>query len=290
MEGGSRQSGENMQARTQDKHEALQAALKRLQKVVIGFSGGIDSTVILKAAIDTLGCDNVWAVTGDSESLLPEELEQCRELSRIVGLSPSHFIEIKTNELSNPNYRANPIDRCFYCKHELFTRLQQITDEVGARNVVDGSNADDLKDWRPGRKAARQLGVVSPLAEAGITKDEIREMARSLGLPNWDKPALACLSSRIPYGSEVTVKKLNDIAEAERFLSSLGFSQVRVRHHGRIARIELLKSEMQRLCDNGLADRIVARLKEIGFAYITVDLQGYRSGSMNESINEDKAK
>lgn len=279
-----------MQARTQDKHEALQAALKRLQKVVIGFSGGIDSTVILKAAIDTLGCDNVWAVTGDSESLLPEELEQCRELSRIVGLSPSHFIEIKTNELSNPNYRANPIDRCFYCKHELFTRLQQITDEVGARNVVDGSNADDLKDWRPGRKAARQLGVVSPLAEAGITKDEIREMARSLGLPNWDKPALACLSSRIPYGSEVTVKKLNDIAEAERFLSSLGFSQVRVRHHGRIARIELLKSEMQRLCDNGLADRIVARLKEIGFAYITVDLQGYRSGSMNESINEDKAK
>ena len=277
-----------LEAVTQNKIEILNAKLKELQKVVIGFSGGIDSTLILKVAIEVLGPDNVWAVTGDSESLLPEELEFCRDLGHKIGLLQSHFIEIRTNEMSDPNYKANPIDRCFYCKSELFSRLQEIAKNVGALHILDGSNADDKGDWRPGRKAAEKLGVVSPLAEAGITKVEIRELAKGYGLPNWDKPALACLSSRIPYGSEVTVEKLNQIAAAERFLRTLGFTQLRVRHHGKIARIELLKNEIPFLYRNGLADKVAARLKEIGFTYVTVDLQGYRSGSMNDTIAKDK--
>jgi pyridinium-3,5-biscarboxylic acid mononucleotide sulfurtransferase len=270
----------------ENKREILFSRLKELGKVVIGFSGGVDSSLILKVAIEAIGPDNVWAVTADSESLLPEELEFCRNLGAQLGVKPANFIEIKTNELSNPNYKANPIDRCFYCKHELFSSMQNVARQVGASYILDGSNADDTNDWRPGRKAAGQLGVISPLAEAGITKDEIRELARLYNLPNWDKPALACLSSRIPYGSEVTVKKLDQIAQAERYLRSLGFTQLRVRHHDKIARIELLKSEMPRLYSNGLADLVIAQLKDIGFTYVTIDLQGFRSGSMNDNINK----
>ncbi len=278
-----------MQATVISKLERLQKRLGDLNKVVIGFSGGIDSTLLLKIAVKTLGRDNVWAVTGNSESLLPEELDSCRDLAREIGLRPGNFIEIKTDELSNPDYRKNPIDRCFYCKSELFGRLNDIACEIGA-SVLDGSNADDLGDWRPGLKAASELGVISPLAEAGIVKQDIREMAHDLGLPNWDKPALACLSSRIPYGSEVTEEKLNQVAEAERFLHSLGFGQLRVRHHDKMARIELLRDEIPRIFNGDLINLVVEKLKSIGFAYVTVDLQGYRSGSMNENLELDKKR
>jgi uncharacterized protein len=275
-----------MQAALEIKRDKLISRMRELGKVVVGFSGGIDSTLALKIAVEALGKENVWAVTGNSESLLPEELEHCRILGRQIGLV--NLIEVHTDELSNPNYRANPVDRCFYCKHELFSQLQRIAHEVGAAHVIDGSNADDGLDWRPGRRAAGELGVISPLAESGITKSEIRELAKGYGLPNWDKPALACLSSRIPYGSEVSVEKLSQIAKAERFLRSLGFTQLRVRHHDNIARIELLKEEMPRLDDRVLLDKVVTKLKKIGFVYVTLDLQGFRSGSMNESMTEDR--
>jgi uncharacterized protein len=272
---------------TAEKYEKLKEYIGDLRKVVIGFSGGIDSTLILRASVDALGKENVWAVTGDSESLMPEELKLCRELTLDLGLRNENFIEIKTDEMSDPNYRKNPLERCFYCKTELFGKLREIAKRVGADHILDGSNADDTGDWRPGRKAAGMLNVISPLAEIGITKNEIREIARELGLPNWEKPSLACLASRIPYGSEITKEKLFQVAEAERFLKSLGFSQLRVRHHDKMARLEFLKTEMGRLLENGLIEKINSRLKSLGFTYVTIDLQGYRSGSMNENINKD---
>jgi len=270
------------------KYEKLKEHIKNLRKVVVGFSGGVDSTLLLKASFDVLGRENVWAVTGDSESLMPEELELCRKLIPDLGLGNENYIEIKTDEISDPNYRKNPIDRCFYCKSELFGKLQEIAKKVGADYVLDGFNADDANDWRPGRKAAQKLDVVSPLAEVGITKKDIREIAREIGLPNWEKPSLACLASRIPYGSEITEEKLFQIAEAERFLRSLGFSQLRVRHHGEMARIELLKEEMYKAFENGLIDKISSKIKSLGFIYVTLDVEGYRSGSMNEIIDKDR--
>jgi len=263
------------------KYEKLKEHIKNLRKVVVGFSGGVDSTLLLKASFDVLGRENVWAVTGDSESLMPEELELCRKLIPDLGLGNENYIEIKTDEISDPNYRKNPIDRCFYCKSELFGKLQEIAKKVGADYVLDGFNADDANDWRPGRKAAQKLDVVSPLAEVGITKKDIREIAREIGLPNWEKPSLACLASRIPYGSEITEEKLFQIAEAERFLRSLGFSQLRVRHHGEMARIELLKEEMYKAFENGLIDKISSKIKSLGFIYVTLDVENSnrRSGA-----------
>lgn len=261
------------------KKDKLTEILKQLESVVIGFSGGVDSTLLLKVCLDTLGMENVWAVTGNSKSVMPEEFENCKSLADWLGLDNRHFLTIDTKEIEDPNYAANSQDRCYFCKHELFDQLTAIAKKVGAKCVLDGTNASDLGDYRPGMKAGRELKVRAPLAEAGFTKDDIRELAKELELPNWDKPSMPCLASRIPYNSQVTIEKLEQIAAAERYLRELGFKQFRVRHHGKIARIEL--DNMDILLKNGMKQQINDRLKEIGFAYVTVDLGGFKSGSLN---------
>jgi uncharacterized protein len=257
--------------------------IRSLESVVIGLSGGVDSTLIAKLCLDNLGPEKVWLVTGESASIAPEEIEYCRQIADWLKIPEAHFISIRTEELEDPEYAANPENRCYFCKQELFGRLQEIAQEVGAKHVVDGANASDLQDYRPGLKAGRELRVRSPLAEAGITKQEIRALAKKLGLPNWDKPAMPCLSSRIPYHSPVTSEKLDQIARAERFLGNLGFRQFRVRHHGQIARLELDNFDL--LSKNGVKEQINQELKKIGFTYVVVDLEGFRSGSLNETLS-----
>jgi uncharacterized protein len=269
-----------------EKTQNLHGILKDLQSVVIGLSGGVDSSLLAKLCLDILGRENVWVVTGNSKSVMPEELEFCRELAKWLRLDDKHFIIVETDEINDPNYAANPEDRCYFCKHELFGKLTEIAGEVGAKYVIDGSNASDMSDYRPGRKASQELKVRAPLAEAGFNKDDIRSLARELGLPNWNKPSMPCLASRIPYKSKVTVEKLEQIAEAERFLRKLGFRQFRVRHHDKIARIEL--DDFSLLLKNGTTEQINEHFKQIGFTYVTVDLGGFKSGSLNIGIEGNK--
>ena len=267
---------------TRDREKHLIDIINKLGSVAIGLSGGVDSTLITKLCIDHLGHENVWAVTGDSKSIPPEELDYCRDLAAWLKLPEDHFIIIETDELDDPNYAANPENRCYFCKQELFGKLKMLAGKVGAKHIVDGANASDLKDYRPGIQAGKELQVRSPFAEAGFTKDDIRALAKKLGLPNWDKPAMPCLSSRIPYHSPITPEKLEQVAQAERFLKSLGFKQFRVRHHGQIARLEV--DDFKLLLKDGLKDKINEELKKIGFAYVAVDLGGFRSGSLNDPV------
>jgi uncharacterized protein len=248
--------------------------------VLVAFSAGVDSTFLLKVAAEELG-ERCLAVTALSESYPTTEEEEARRFARELG-ARHRFIE--THELDNPLYAANPANRCYHCKTELWTRLAEVAREEGIPWMVDGFNADDVGDFRPGMAAARERGVRSPLLEVGLTKAEIRQLSQEMNLPTWNKPALACLSSRIPYGQPITREKLAQIDAAERFLRELGFRQLRVRHHDEIARIELPLEEVPRLFAEGLAPRVAQRLKELGFAYVTLDLQGYRSGSMNEVL------
>jgi uncharacterized protein len=262
-----------------DKASALRETLSSLGSVVVAYSGGVDSAYLALVASQTLG-DRAVAVTADSPSYPERHRELAIRIAREFGL---HHEIIHTSELDRPEYRANPSNRCYYCKHELYTHLAQIATARGAI-VVDGNNADDRGDYRPGRQAAREFGVRSPLDEADLTKDEIRALSREAGLPTWDEPASACLSSRIPYDHEVTDEKLRTIETAEQALRALGFRVFRVRHHEEVARIEIARDEMARALEPEINTAIVRALKAAGYRYISLDLQGYRTGSLNEGL------
>ena len=262
-----------------NKEAALCDTLASLGSVVVAYSGGVDSAYLALVAARTLG-GKAYAVTGDSPSYPERHRRLAIDIAQRFGLQ--HEI-IRTRELERPEYRANPANRCYYCKHELYTQLSRIAADRGAV-VVDGNNADDRGDYRPGRQAAREFGVRSPLDEVNLGKAEIREFSRLAGLPTWDEPASACLSSRIPYHNEVTDEKLRTIERAEQALRDLGFRVCRVRHHDALARVEIGRDEMPRALDAEISAAIVRELKQVGYRYVTLDLQGYRTGSLNEGL------
>lgn len=266
---------------TQEKKTQLQQIIRSLSRVIVAYSGGVDSVFLLRVAVDTLGTDQVLAVIGDSPSYPSRECTEAIHLAEEMGAT---YRVIRTEEMQDQRYAANPDNRCYYCKHELFTRIINIAEAEGYAAVCDGNNADDTGDWRPGQQAARELGVRSPLIEAGMTKAEIRQLSQALGLPTWNKPASACLASRIPYGTPITPESLGAVEQAEYFLRDLGFRQVRVRHHGTLARIEVSPEEIVRMVEPAMRERITEHLRAIGYRYITVDLQGYRTGSLNEML------
>jgi pyridinium-3,5-biscarboxylic acid mononucleotide sulfurtransferase len=262
------------------KEHALLGIVAHLESVIVAFSGGADSAYLAYTAAAVLG-DRALAVTADSASYPDAHRQLALRVAHEFGI-PHEIIE--TGELDRAEYRANPANRCYYCKHELYTHLSALKERRGFTAIADGSNADDRGDYRPGRQAAREFGVRSPLDEAGLTKDEIRLLSREAGLPTWDTPASACLSSRIPYGSAVTEEKLRTIEQAEAVLRELGFRVFRVRHHDTVARLELAKDEMLRAFEPETSEAIVQALRALGYQHITIDLQGYRLGSLNDAL------
>lgn len=268
-------------AELQSKERTLFAALAAMDRVIVAFSGGTDSAYLAWAAHRALG-PNAVAITADSASL-PESHK--RDLEAFVAQYGIRHEYIQTREFENPEYSRNAPDRCFHCKDELFTRLAEVGGARGYRNIVYGVNLDDLGDYRPGQNAAKKHDVAAPLADAALTKGEIRELSRLAGLPTWDRPASACLSSRIPYGTPVTIENVKTVETGEEEIKALGFRQFRVRFHGEVVRIEIARDEMPRALNMEMADAFTRTFKTLGFKYVSLDMEGYRQGSLNEVLN-----
>jgi uncharacterized protein len=259
----------------------LREIVKDLESVVVAFSGGVDSTLVAKVCYEVLK-DNSMVVTARSETYPDFEFEEAKGLAKEIGIK--HLV-LNTSELAIEGFASNPPNRCYFCKTELFEKLKDIAKQHRFLHVADGANLDDMEDYRPGLEASKELGVKSPLKEAGMTKKDIREASKMLNLPNWNKPAYACMSSRFPYGQSITEEKLKMVSEAEKYLRGLGLEQFRVRHHETIARIEVLPEDIHILTHSPTRDELLGKFKEIGFTYVTLDLEGYRSGSMNEVLS-----
>lgn len=267
-----------------EKYELLKDNMRKRGSAAIAFSGGVDSTFLVKVAHEVLG-DKLIAITATSSTYPERELKEAIQYAKDMGVK--HLI-ISSEELDIEGFASNPKNRCYYCKKELFTKINRIAKENGVAYVFDGTNVDDEGDYRPGMQAARELEVISPLREAKLTKEDVRELSKELNLPTWNKPAFACLSSRFPYGHKITAPKLKMVEEAEQFLLDLGLRQVRVRHHEEIARIEVSPEERSVFFDLTVMDKIGEKFKELGFTYVTLDISGYRTGSMNEVLTPEE--
>lgn len=269
---------------TEEKLKRLRDTIKALESVVVAFSGGVDSSLVAKVCYDVLG-NKTLAVTARSETYPEYEYEEAKKIAKEIGIP---HMTLDTSELGIEGFAQNPPNRCYFCKSELFGKLKEVAREKGYKHVADGANLDDVGEYRPGLDAAKELGVRSPLKESGLRKPDIRELSKYLKLSNWDKPPYACMSSRFPYGNSITEEKLAIVAAAENYLRSIGLRQFRVRHHDTIARIEVMPGDIPELLQNDKRRALIRKFKEIGYKYVTIDMEGYRSGSMNEVLTQQK--